>query len=202
MLDKMGLIKAVNQSEAFLTRIPESVGSETDKAELMRKIRKKRKEEELSDSNSVTALLPDVTNRYTEKREDIDIETDIETEKRKDTEKTDAVVTQPEKKKAQKSYPDEFVKFWDIYPRHDNKSGAYEKFCARLKEGELAENMITAASNYAAKCRKNHTQREYIMMATTFVGPHLRYMDYLPKEPQKPKYTEMDENPFDAFVEG
>lgn len=83
-LENMGLISRNNEHEYILTEVPYLIGSETDKAELMRK---KRERERLQSSNNVTAVLPPVTNCYTEieidKDIDIDIEKDIELEKSK-----------------------------------------------------------------------------------------------------------------------
>lgn len=72
-LEKKGLL-VVTDSEVELPRLIEMVGSETDKAELMRKLRSK------TNSNNVTKALPTVTKCYTEK--------EIEKEKsREDTDK-------------------------------------------------------------------------------------------------------------------
>lgn len=78
-LCKMGLMEEISPTEAFLTRIPESVGSETAKAELMRKSRARKKALDGGGGNIVTDVLPPVTERYPEidKREkikDLDIE--------------------------------------------------------------------------------------------------------------------------------
>lgn len=82
-LEKKGLL-IVTDSEVELTRLREMVGSETDKAELMRKLRSKE------NSNNVTKALPTVTKCYTEKeieksRED----TEIDTKKKKKSAKAD-----------------------------------------------------------------------------------------------------------------
>lgn len=81
-LENMGLISRNNEHEYILTEVPYLIGSETDKAELMRK---KRERERLQSSNNVTAALPTVTNCYTEIEidKDIDIDKDIELEKSK-----------------------------------------------------------------------------------------------------------------------
>jgi predicted phage replisome organizer len=63
-LKKYGLVQEVSDDEILLNVVPNLIGKETDKAELMR--RKRRKEKELS-GNDVTELLPDVKNGYTEK---------------------------------------------------------------------------------------------------------------------------------------
>lgn len=79
-LEKKGLL-VVTDSEVELIRLREMVGSETDKAELMRKLRSKENSNNVTQiSNNVTKALPTVTKCYTEK--------EIEKEKsREDTEK-------------------------------------------------------------------------------------------------------------------
>lgn len=91
-LEKKGLL-IVTDSEVELTRLTEMVGSETDKAELMRKLRNKEKGNNVTKiSNNVTKALPTVTNCYTEKEKEIeksreDIE--IDTKKKKKSAKAD-----------------------------------------------------------------------------------------------------------------
>lgn len=91
-LEKKGLL-IVTDSEVELTRLTEMVGSETDKAELMRKLRNKEKGNNVTKiSNNVTKALPTVTNCYTEKEKEIeksreDIDTD--TKKKKKSAKAD-----------------------------------------------------------------------------------------------------------------
>lgn len=83
-LENMGLIDKRNDHEYILTEVPYLIGSETDKAELMRK---KRAKEKALTGNNVTDALPLVTNCYTEiekeKEIDIDKEKEIETEREK-----------------------------------------------------------------------------------------------------------------------
>lgn len=89
-LEKKGLL-VVTDSEVELTRLTEMVGSETDKAELMRKLRSKTNSNNVTEiSNNVTKALPTVTKCYTEKeiekeksREDTEIDTEIDTKKKK-----------------------------------------------------------------------------------------------------------------------
>ena len=83
-LEKKGLL-IVTDSEVELTRLTEMVGSETDKAELMRKLRNKEKGNNVTKiSNNVTKVLPTVTNCYTEKEKEIEkSREDIDTDKKK-----------------------------------------------------------------------------------------------------------------------
>lgn len=79
-LESVGLIEKANDEEYLLTAVPYLIGSETDKAELMRK--KREREKAINGNNAVTKLpnvteqLPNVTKCYTE------IEIEIEKERR------------------------------------------------------------------------------------------------------------------------
>lgn len=74
-LQKLGLLVEANENEAFLPQVPEAIGKETDKAEIMRRIRAQRQ-----NGNIVTNVLPQ---RYPEIDIEKDIDIDIEKSKRK-----------------------------------------------------------------------------------------------------------------------
>lgn len=80
-LQKKGLIAfdTEHQDEFELTNIASMIGSETDKAAMMRRKRAREKEQKQLESNNVTKELPD---RYTE----IEIEKEKEIDKELDTE--------------------------------------------------------------------------------------------------------------------
>lgn len=80
-LEKTGLLEEINESELFLTRMPEMIGSETDKAELMRR---KRAQNRVQSGNNVTGALPGVTLCYTEKDKEKDKEIDTERDREKE----------------------------------------------------------------------------------------------------------------------
>ena len=84
-LENMGLIEKKNEHEYILTEVPYLTGSETDKAELMRK---KRAKEKALTGNNVTNTLPPVTNCYTEIEKEI--EKEREKEKEIETEKSES----------------------------------------------------------------------------------------------------------------
>ncbi len=79
-LEGVGLLERKAPDEIFLTEVPYLIGKETDKAQMMRKLRAERRQNELLNGNNVTAVLPDVTFCYTEK------EREKEKEKKKDIE--------------------------------------------------------------------------------------------------------------------
>lgn len=81
-LENMGLMRQESENKYILTLVPYLIGSETDKAEIMRK---KRQRDKLESGNNVTEELPPVTNCYTEIdiEKERDIEKDIEKSKSK-----------------------------------------------------------------------------------------------------------------------
>lgn len=89
-LEKTGLLEEINESELFLTRMPEMIGSETDKAELMRR---KRAQNRVQSGNNVTGVLPGVTLCYTEIEKEKDKE--IDTERDREKEETAAELPAP-----------------------------------------------------------------------------------------------------------
>lgn len=80
LFKKIGLVQILENGEIYLTQLESMVGSETSKAELMRKKREKGKQLELDSGNNVTEVLE---NCYTEK----EIEKEIELDKDKDKDK-------------------------------------------------------------------------------------------------------------------
>lgn len=80
-LKQQGLIEEADENEFSLTETQKLIGSETDKAELMRQSRARKRESMQEISNNVTQQLPPVTNCYREieirdrdKRKEIDKE--------------------------------------------------------------------------------------------------------------------------------
>lgn len=69
-LESVGLLEQKSADEYLLTEVPFIVGSETDKAQLMRNKRARDKQNLLESSNNVTAELPPVTECYTEREKE------------------------------------------------------------------------------------------------------------------------------------
>lgn len=98
LLKNIGLVEVLENGEIYLPRLQNMVGSETDKAEIMRKLRGKEQNETKGIGNNVTEVLPNcysslignnvtesLPNRYTEK----------EIEKEKDTEIDKNIIVEP-----------------------------------------------------------------------------------------------------------
>jgi hypothetical protein len=77
-------------------------------------------------------------------------------------------------------FTNEFDELWLLYPRGDNKLGAYEKYNATLKKGATHQQLLSAVIAYA-KAREGG-DKKFNMLGATFFGPHERWLDFLPVE--------------------
>lgn len=79
-------------------------------------------------------------------------------------------------------YPDDFERFWMVYPRRVDKRKAFRAWQARLKQGAHAEDMIMAAAAYAsAKAGKDP---QYLKHAATFLGPDKAFEEWVHGAPE------------------
>lgn len=83
-LKSVNLITEIDENEIFLNDVPNLIGKETDKAQIMRNKRAKEKQLALKNGNNVTTQLPPVTNCYTEIEIEIEKEKDIDIEREKE----------------------------------------------------------------------------------------------------------------------
>ena len=99
-------------------------------------------------------------------------------------------------------YSKDFEDFWTVYPRKIGKGEAYKKYQARRKDGFSETELLTAAKNYAAECKKRKTEPEYIKHAKTFLSENTPFVDFLPKKPADAPPTEQqgdNQNPFARY---
>jgi hypothetical protein len=69
-------------------------------------------------------------------------------------------------------YTPEFESFFEsYYLRQVGKVDAFKAWNARLKEGKTPEEMILAAKNYMAECKRKGTETQYVKHPKTFLGP-------------------------------
>lgn len=103
----------------------------------------------------------------------------------------------PEQPKEQ-SYPTPFEDWWTVYPRHIEKGYAYKKYQARRKDGYSDAELLEAAQNYAAQCKKMKTEKQYIKHPKTFLSESLPFLDYIKRETKRPESAEVPDgsNPF------
>jgi hypothetical protein len=80
-------------------------------------------------------------------------------------------------RKPRASYPDVFEEMWKFYPRHDAKSGAFEKYSATIKRGVEPALLLLAVQNYALT-RKGEDPA-YTIYAQTFFGHTERWREFV-----------------------
>lgn len=148
-LESAGLITQKSDTEFLLTEVPYIVGSETNKAELMRK--KREREKAIKGNNvtaelpPVTAELPSVTNCYTEK--EIEKEIDIDKEKESKKERKPDESGTPTTKTTQDAKEKESKRKYGQY----NHVRLKDSECEKLKNDfgyEMAEKCITFLDEY------------------------------------------------------
>jgi len=103
------------------------------------------------------------------------------------------ICAEPGQNSGSKSYSDEFETVWKAYPRKVKKGYAYKAYMARLSSGWSPEQLLGAVKAYALECKKNHTQVQYIMHASTFFSADTPFTDYMPKEVVEEEQVSDDE---------
>lgn len=77
-----------------------------------------------------------------------------------------------------------FDEFWTAYPRKVNRRGAEKAWSARFREKVLVpDEVMTALANYTKACAGK--ELEYVMHPSTFLGPAMRWKDYLVTFPKR-----------------
>lgn len=118
------------------------------------------------------------------------------------TESNPEKMEEPEKEVAEEkpkknTYAVAFEEFWKVYPRKVDKGNAYKKYQARLNDGFREEELLTAATNYAAECQRERTEARYIKHPRTFLSDTMPFTDYLDKSKPEPQETSGNAvNPF------
>lgn len=159
-LERHGLIEIVSEDELILPETVNSIGSESDSAERVRRHRAKKKA--LHSNTNVTTSNDNVTSSndaVTSSNIDIDIdkdkEIDIESEIDSDT---------------------DFALFWNIYPRKLDKERTYKEWSDLLSKGYQVTDLIQSATNYATTVAG--TSPQYIKHPKNFLIDKT-FVDYL-----------------------
>lgn len=81
--------------------------------------------------------------------------------------------------KNKKEYTSDFLKFWELYPRHDgSKSDAFKSYQRALKEGIDHERLIRSVEAFREYIGREGTAREYVAHATTWLNGKRWEADY------------------------
>lgn len=63
-----------------------------------------------------------------------------------------------------------FSIFWEVYPKKTEKLYALKCYQKAISLGFSHEEIIEGAKNYAAHCKAEHTERQYIKNPSTFLN--------------------------------
>ncbi|MCI8562001.1 MAG: prephenate dehydrogenase [Lachnospiraceae bacterium] len=177
VFEKLGLIEILDNGAIYIMDIQNFIGQSSTEADRQRQYynRVKMEKELIEGKTGGVPVLP------------------------QDEEKPE-----PKSNKAINRYSTDFEELWSVYPRKVDKAQAYKKYRARLEDGFSHEQLLEAAKNYAAQCKRDRTEDKYIKHGKTFLGESTPFLDYLPKEPKKQENTEEsgDSNPFRRGEQG
>ncbi|WP_157380970.1 helix-turn-helix domain-containing protein [Burkholderia ubonensis] len=90
------------------------------------------------------------------------------------------------KKKSKDADDPVFEEAWRLYPKRDGdnpKAPALKAWRARIREGVDPQRLLAATKSYATARRAEGSGRSrFVMHASTFYGPNLRYAEYAPRD--------------------
>lgn len=96
-------------------------------------------------------------------------------------------ISSPEarKRKPKEAYQEDFLAFYEAYPRKVGKQAASKKYLALAKAGMLPAEIMTRLEKYKERIVAEHTAEQYIRYPATFLGNLEDYADRLeaPKTP-------------------
>jgi hypothetical protein len=76
-------------------------------------------------------------------------------------------------------YTNDFLEWYDLYPNPWNKQQSFKNFKKLLKT-ESFENIMLSTKNYIAYLnQRSHTNKNYIVRSTNFIGAKKEYLEYL-----------------------
>lgn len=158
LFKKIGLVEILENGEIYLTQLELMVGSETNKAQLMRRKRAREKESRLGGyGNNVTHKLPSCysekdidTEKEKDKETDIEIEQDIEIEKYKTADKRENQDKEAEKKSGQTEC---------LSKRKDSKAASQKKKTRNKKDSVVPSSLNS--DNKLAEDNDDHSTSEY-----------------------------------------
>lgn len=147
LFESIGLVKILESGEIYLSQIDELIGSETNKAQLMRRLRAQQKKVK---GNVVTQMLPEI---------------DIDIDKEKDI---DNIYVQNEVQKP--DWEDKFEQFWKLYPKKQNKKKVQLWFKNKKPNDALFDTIIKKLKNFIDTVDWQKENGKYIPMPTTWLN--------------------------------
>lgn len=91
---------------------------------------------------------------------------------------TKHINTEEHKTKPAAEYSAAFLEAWELYPSRPgaNKKEAFKAWSARLKAGVSVSSILDGVRRYAAYCKAQQTDPQFIKQPATFFGPGDHYL--------------------------
>ena len=97
-------------------------------------------------------------------------------------------------------YPDDFERFWALYPKKQQKSAAYREWC-RISQRVDKNQLLVAAANFSKDMQTRLVETKYIQNCAKWLN-NLTFSDYLDSGTPKPiTVWEFDEAMMDDLLE-
>jgi len=198
LFQQMGLIEVLSNGAIYMMDIQNFIGESSTEADRIRAYRNKvqEKKEKLLDAEN-TGSVSDITNVVSDDvtnvqhKNDIsapELELEIELEKERssennsDTKSSGDEFSATKKENGHYDYPEEFERIYNLYPyQRGNKLAGWRKWAATRRRGVSEEDLIQAVKAYAAKCKREGTEKQWVMHIKKFFGPDRYYETYLNK---------------------
>lgn len=103
------------------------------------------------------------------------MDTDVQTVRTSTTNNT-KVDTKVNNKETKDKYDQDFLEFWDVYPRKVNKSHTHTKWLSVVKKYQK-KKLLVCAIRFANETKNNRTEERYIPHPSTWLNQK-RYEDY------------------------
>ncbi|UUV99582.1 phage replisome organizer N-terminal domain-containing protein [Vagococcus luciliae] len=164
-LQAKGLIEIEEQDEYFLNRVPEMIGSESYSAERVRRYRQKKllQNDVMNEQCNDSALQSNTHVTKSIYKEDIKID--------------NKNIDQSSSKEADKvSLKNRFESIWELYPKKQGKTKAFESYKRAIKDGVTDEQIIKGINDYKKQIELQRTDTQYIKQGSTFFNQR-NYLD-------------------------
>lgn len=145
----LGIIEKTSSGEIYIAEIEEMIGSETDKARLMREKRAREKalnSSEKLEGNNVTQMLPKCSEMFPKSYLDLDLESDLESEEQNTNKK--AIEDDQQNFKGDSTLP--FGKRKNIFLTQNEYGGLLEDYGSRITAllNECSDRIFSRSQTY------------------------------------------------------
>jgi hypothetical protein len=77
-------------------------------------------------------------------------------------------------------YPKDYERLYSLYPySRGNKKAGWRKWAATRRKNVSQDDLLEAVKSYAAKCKKDGTEKKWVMHIKKFFGPDEYWKEYL-----------------------